>query len=192
MPSGDLARWSFQAESLVHTSPGQNPGNTGRVLFPRRPTACLTRMNRAFSAPEGFGVRVPRALPWAGMKDAFGLATGVSPEPRQCHEETTLPPTTPDPTQAAPRGRGQGGGRMRLAAGLVGGDGGRCAAQGHQGGHQPRALMAGVGHQLRPGIQFLSDYRLDGGNGLASHERPDRERESADGWPAAVLPAEDQ
>src|SRR6266705_409088 len=30
-------------------------------------------MNRAFSAPNGLGGDEPRALPWAGMKDAFGV-----------------------------------------------------------------------------------------------------------------------
>jgi len=36
-------------------------------------------MTRAFSAQYGFGGREPRALPWAGMNDAFG----VSQRPRR-------------------------------------------------------------------------------------------------------------
>ena len=31
------------------------------------------RMSRAFSASDGFGGHEPRALPWAGMNQAFGL-----------------------------------------------------------------------------------------------------------------------
>ena len=35
-------------------------------------------MSRAFSASDGFGGHEPRALPWAGMNDAFGVSFGVS------------------------------------------------------------------------------------------------------------------
>jgi hypothetical protein len=31
-------------------------------------------MTRAFSAQYGFGGHEPRALPWAGMSDAFGVS----------------------------------------------------------------------------------------------------------------------
>lgn len=37
---------------------------------------CLGPMNRAFSARVGFGDVKPRALPWAGMIQAFGLGNG--------------------------------------------------------------------------------------------------------------------
>jgi hypothetical protein len=62
-----------QAEGLIHTSPGQRSGWRCPKLD-RGPTACLILMNRAFSARKGGGRLPPRALPWAGMSDADGVA----------------------------------------------------------------------------------------------------------------------
>jgi hypothetical protein len=36
------------------------------------------RMSRAFSAPDSFWDHEPRALPWAGMNDAFGVSESES------------------------------------------------------------------------------------------------------------------
>jgi hypothetical protein len=51
---------------------------------PFRPTACLiSSMNRAFSACysllAGKPRALPRALPWAGMNDVFGVGVGANP-----------------------------------------------------------------------------------------------------------------
>jgi hypothetical protein len=85
----------FQAEGLIHTSPGSalgfraplsrcRPIPTGRDfigfigsyhLKGRSPGLNhLGNMNRAFSAQKGLWPDKPRALPWAGMKDAVGVS----------------------------------------------------------------------------------------------------------------------
>ena len=66
-----------QANGLFHTSPGQRPGFIARfVAAGQRPASSPMRMSRAFSAPDGFWGHEPRALPWAGMSDAFGVSIG--------------------------------------------------------------------------------------------------------------------
>ena len=53
----------------------QRPGFIDRfVAACQRPASFRMRMSRAFSAPDGFWGREPRALPWAGMNDAFGVS----------------------------------------------------------------------------------------------------------------------
>ena len=66
-----------QANGLFHTSPGQRLGFIARFsVAGQRPASFQMRMNRAFSAPGGFWGHDPRALPWAGMNDAFGVSIG--------------------------------------------------------------------------------------------------------------------
>jgi hypothetical protein len=64
---------SFQAKGLVHTSPGQRPGNTRDVIWSQANGLPHLAMKRAFSAGNAFFLaHKPRALPWAGMSDAVG------------------------------------------------------------------------------------------------------------------------
>jgi hypothetical protein len=70
-------------------------------------------MNRAFSARNGFFGDGPRALPWAGMNDAFGVvvrrdeADGgrrtakVSTTPCNSRRETTQPTQATQPKKCA-------------------------------------------------------------------------------------------
>ena len=63
----------FQTEGLFHTSPGRRPGYTGVVIWLQANGLPHHVMNRAFSARQKFSGYLPRALPWAGMTDAFGV-----------------------------------------------------------------------------------------------------------------------
>jgi hypothetical protein len=63
----------MQTEGLFHTSPGQRPGVRCDLVRLQANGLPHRRMNRAFSAREKFSGDLPRALPWAGMTDAFGV-----------------------------------------------------------------------------------------------------------------------
>jgi len=69
------AAQDFQAEGLIHTSPGQRPGFIVQSLFGCRPTACFIAKDESrLQRLMGFWADEPRALPWAGMSDAVGVS----------------------------------------------------------------------------------------------------------------------
>lgn len=64
----------FQAEGLGHTSPGRSPGFRNDLIRMQANGLAHHKMNRAFSARQRSLSDFPRALPWAGMTDAVGVA----------------------------------------------------------------------------------------------------------------------
>jgi hypothetical protein len=64
----------FQTEGLFHTSPGQRPGYRRVVIQAQAKGLPHPQMNRAFGAHQKSLSGFPRALPWAGMTDAVGVA----------------------------------------------------------------------------------------------------------------------
>src|SRR5690349_141421 len=83
-------RCIYQAKGLFHTSPGQNPGciattwtagqrPASSIPFSNNHALALEKMSRPFRACTHSICAEPRALPWAGMKQAFGLLLEFGP-----------------------------------------------------------------------------------------------------------------
>jgi hypothetical protein len=79
--SGVLAHWQNfserpgavpDAKGVAHTSPGQRPGLVAPILFPAL-KARFIYMKQAVGLHWIQIALEPRALPWAGMNQAFGL-----------------------------------------------------------------------------------------------------------------------
>jgi hypothetical protein len=70
----------FSTKGAEHTSIGQSPG--GLVLSIQSPEGATQIMYRCVDSPpqgwENLEMRSPRALPWAGMVQAFGLEERLS------------------------------------------------------------------------------------------------------------------
>jgi hypothetical protein len=61
------------ANGVCHNSPGQRPGKSGKGFLMSAEGAIHPVMRQAVGLQPNHNVTVPRALPWAGMKQTFGL-----------------------------------------------------------------------------------------------------------------------